>query len=184
MFDPAHPITFASALVSGAKLRQIVQGYFSAPYFSIDMVQVCRHWMFADFAAVRARMEDGVRVEAFGLCHPGGATGYSIEADGKKIAYLCDNEYEDTQLPGLSSFVEGADFIVWDGMFTAAELAERRGWGHSSIEQALAFFAHGLCAQLVISHHLPDQTDAALDRLAASMPAGVRFARDGMTLCL
>ena len=184
MFDPDNRITFASGVVDGARLRQIVQHYFSAPYFSIDVVRACVHWTFDDFAAVCARADDGVRLGAFRLSHPGGASGYSIEADGKKIVYLCDNEYEDAQLADLKAFVDGADVVVWDGMFTGAELAERRGWGHSSIEQGLAFFDCGLCAHLVISHHLPDRSDAALDRLAPSLPVGVCFARDGMTLCL
>ena len=31
------------------------------------------------------------------------------------------------------------DLAVWDGTYTEAELAEKTGWGHSSIEQALSF---------------------------------------------
>ena len=41
--------------------------------------------------------------------------GYSIEGDGRKMAYLLDNAYKPDQLEGLLKFVDGANCVL-DGI--------------------------------------------------------------------
>jgi ribonuclease BN (tRNA processing enzyme) len=67
-------------------------------------------------------------------------------------------------------------------MFTNDELTQKKGWGHSSIEQALDFFEAAAVSKVLISHHDPSRTDAQLDNLAISLPEGVDFAKDGMSI--
>ena len=52
---------------------------------------------------------------------------------------MCDNEFEADQRETLTAFAENTDVLIWDGMFTEKELVDRKGWGHSSIEQATKF---------------------------------------------
>ena len=60
---------------------------------------------------------------------PGGAAGYSIKSSDGKISYLCDNEYELSQFDELSQFSKDSDIVIWDGMFTDAELPSKKVGG-------------------------------------------------------
>ena len=56
----------------------------------------------------------------------------------------------------------------WDGMFTADELQQYQGWGHSSMEQGEAFLERSNCKRLAITHHAPYRTDIQLDAMQES----------------
>jgi ribonuclease BN (tRNA processing enzyme) len=69
-------------------------------------------------------------------------------------------------------------------MFTNDELIQKKSWGHSSIEQAIDFFEAANVSKVLISHHDPSRTDVQLDNLARSLPKGVDFAKDGMSVSI
>ena len=73
-----------------------------------------------------------------------------------------------------------SDIVIWDGMFTDAELPSKKGWGHSSIEQAIEFYNECNVKKLLIAHHDPGRLDSKLDELSSTLPDGIEFAYDGM----
>ena len=52
-------------------------------------------------------------------------------------------------------------------MFTDAELPSKKGWGHSSIEQAIEFYNECNVKKLLIAHHDPGRLDSKLDELSS-----------------
>ncbi len=67
-------------------------------------------------------------------------------------------------------------------MFTDAELPAKKGWGHSSMEQALSVKQSANISTMIIAHHNPSRTDEQLDILADSFSAeNLHFAQDGLT---
>ena len=60
---------------------------------------------------------------------------------------------------------EGADLLVHDAQYTADEYEKHVGWGHSSIDHALAFADMAKVGRLVTFHHDPEHDDATIDRL-------------------
>ena len=72
-----------------------------------------------------------------------------------------------SQLDGLLEFCKGTDLLIWDGMFTKEELFSKRGWGHSSIEQAEEFTKLCDVKKTVICHHAPYRSDTDIDELAS-----------------
>ena len=48
-------------------------------------------------------------------------------------------------------------------MYTGAEYMDHRGWGHSSYRDAIDFAIAAEVHTLVLFHHDPERTDAALD---------------------
>ena len=95
--------------------------------------------------------------------------GYSLKTEKGKFSYLLDNEYSNDQLDALLEFVDDSKMVIWDGMFTEEELKNRKGWGHSSIEQACIFADQANIGELRISHHSPSRTDDDLDTLSVSL---------------
>ena len=82
---------------------------------------------------------------------------------------LFDNEYHDNQKQDLIEFCEGADLVVWDGMFTEEELLLKQGGGHSSIERAQEFTSLASLKRMLITHHSPDRTDLELDEIGKTL---------------
>jgi len=82
---------------------------------------------------------------------------------------MTDNELPDPG-PDWDRFVNycrGADLLIHDAQYTDEELNAHRGWGHSSISQAVALANAAGVKRLGLFHHDPDRTDAALDEIVA-----------------
>ena len=64
-------------------------------------------------------------------------------------------------------FLAGADLVIHDAQYTAAEYAERVGWGHSPMEYVVDVAAEAGVKRLALFHHDPAHSDAELDRIVA-----------------
>jgi phosphoribosyl 1,2-cyclic phosphodiesterase len=132
---------------------------------------------------------DGFVVRTARLRHPGHTLGYRLTPIGgaESVAYVTDNELGSGGAYDVGpswrrdflDFLDGATVLIHDAMFTPAELAHHRGWGHSSYREALKLAAEAGVRRLVLFHHLPEHDDAAMDQLvreAQETAAGTKFA--------
>ena len=179
LLKPETKTFISSALVNSEKLNKIIRRYFSGDFFPIDLFDNLHNVTFSNFSEAQSMVKGGFTLEAIKLNHPGGSYGYSVKKNNKKCVFLCDNEFKTSQADELKTFVENADIIIWDGMFTNEELRSKAGWGHSSIEQGIDFFRNLNSGKIIISHHAPYRTDAELDMIEQNLPNGIHLARDG-----
>jgi ribonuclease BN (tRNA processing enzyme) len=130
--------------------------------------------------------------------HPGGAVGWRVEdaAGAPALVYLPDNEIGESHgRHGLRAAwvdaLRGTRLLLHDATYTPDDLPEHRGWGHSSWDEAVRLAAEASVERLVLFHHHPDRSDAAVDRivaearaLAASLgsPLRVLAAAEGLVL--
>ncbi len=118
------------------------------------------------------------------LNHPGGAAGYIVEKNYKKVCVFLDHEYglEPVIDNELINNARDSDLIVWDGMFLDEELPPKKGWGHSSIEQGIAFSEKTACKSLAIAHHAPSRNDEQLNEHSNNLTSDkVFFAYQGLS---
>ncbi len=89
--------------------------------------------------------------------------------------------------PRMVELARGADLLVHDAQFTAEELQKRRGWGHSSYDQAMQVAELAGVKRLALTHHDPEHDDEFLLRMEKlcqeRFPACV-LAREGMEISL
>lgn len=137
-----------------------------------------------EFRAIRPGMVfdvSGFEAQGVALNHPGGSVGYRVTDGERTIAYMTDTgpfakpgegvHAAKAPTPAeerIMNFLQGCDLVVYDTMYTLDEYLERPTWGHCYPE-----YAHSLCraagvGRLALFHHLPDASDAVLDRRAAS----------------
>ncbi|MEZ4425050.1 MAG: MBL fold metallo-hydrolase [Gemmatimonadota bacterium] len=123
--------------------------------------------------------------------HPGRTYGYRIGVPGRDVVFMPDNELGSSaegHIPfeAFVRFANGAAVLAHDAQFTADEIHRRGGWGHSSIEQAVALAEAAGVGKLVLVHHDPWRTDDQLDALTAAAAQRTRIpveaGRDGMRL--
>jgi phosphoribosyl 1,2-cyclic phosphodiesterase len=97
--------------------------------------------------------------------HPGGAFGYRIEREGKVFVFCTDVEHGDEIDQNVVRLAEQADLLVHEAQYTTEELKDKKGWGHSSYEQAIQVAEMAGVKQLAITHHDPDHDDDFLTRI-------------------
>ncbi len=97
----------------------------------------------------------------------------------------------DEQTEMLEQFYSGADLLIHDSQYTEREYHNKLGWGHSSIEHAVATARRAGVKKLALFHHDPDRTDDQLDELAEiycdpgkSGTTEIFFARENMEIDL
>ncbi len=97
--------------------------------------------------------------------HPGGAYGYRLERDGKVFVFCTDVEHGDDIDQNVVRLAEGADLLIHEAQYTSEELKDKKGWGHSSYEQAIQVAEMAGVKQLAITHHDPDHNDEFLTKM-------------------
>ncbi len=118
------------------------------------------------------------RVRTIRLRHPGTTLGFRLTPakGGPSLAYVTDNElgpgghYEvaATWRKDFVAFLSGVDLLIHDAMYTPAELALHRGWGHSTYEEAVTLALDAGAKKLVLFHHEPEHSDEEMDGLLAA----------------
>jgi len=119
--------------------------------------------------------------------HPGGAYTFRVERGGKVLVVCTDVEHEEQMDPQLVELARGADLLVHDAQFTAEELKNRRGWGHSSFDQAMQFAEMAGVKHLALTHHDPEHDDEFLQRiekLCQERFPNALLARQGMEIAI
>ncbi len=181
LFSIENQIHIASGLVERKELKEALSTAFAPPLFPLDLVNGNSTFNIMNFETFQAAAVDFFSIGTFSLSHPGGAAGYKIWIGNKSVVFALDHEYgSDKKLDAnLLRQCKNSDLVIWDGMFTDKELRHKQGWGHSSIEQAVAFSVTSNCKLLLITHHSPEREDQELNQLARDLlPSKVGFARE------
>ena len=189
IFNPSNSVTISSGLVDCDALKHVFTRAFQPMYFPIPLVETLKNLSFREFDLVRDNLLSTTQsiIEPIKLNHPGGASGYIVEENGKKLCCFLDHEFgiDDEIDTGLARVARNADLVIWDGMFLNSELQSKRGWGHSSVEQGVAFAEKSKCKKIAIAHHAPNRTDEQLKELENNLPSDhMFFAAEKMTITL
>jgi len=176
LFEPGREIHIWGPPSTTLGLRARLARYLSPPLFPVPLRELPSRLTLHDVPLDPFEVE-GLRVDADLICHPGSCVGYRIAENGLTLAYIPDHEpaLGARTFPGpqdwLSGYeiARGADLLIHDAQYTDEEYADRVGWGHSSITQAIQFAIACDVRRLVAFHHDPDHSDDMLDRLCADL---------------
>jgi len=187
----------------GGSIRHTLAGQMESTYFPVSLEQLGATIRYHDLGEARFQIDD-VTITTRYLNHPALTLAYKIEADGGGVVYACDHEPHSreaalgtAELTGQdalhAAFVAGADLLIHDTQYTAAEYPNKVNWGHSTYEYAMLVAREAGVGMLAFTHHDPlrsdDQIDALLESARESMlAAGSRIelyaASEGMTIPL
>ncbi len=190
-YDPSQKITVFTLGKDQRlhSLREIFEVQMQAQYFPVQLDHMGADFEFLeiDRASEHFTGINGVQtlITAHRLNHPGGAYGFRIERKGRVLVICTDVEHGEVMDPQLVELARGADLLVHDAQFTAAELEHRRGWGHSSYDQAMTFAELAGVKRLVMTHHDPEHDDDFLrrmEKLCQERFPNSLLAREGMEL--
>ncbi len=183
LYNPETEVHIWGPASTTLKLKHRLMRYLSPPLFPVRLRElpcqlVLHETPCGDFTI------GGFRISSALICHPGPTVGYRIVTADATLAYLTDHEpalgvqgfpsaRESTSGYALAADV---DLLIHDAQYSSEEYRNCVGWGHSSLEHALAFATLVKAKRVVPFHHDPAHLDEDLDRLiteavAAANPA-------------
>jgi phosphoribosyl 1,2-cyclic phosphodiesterase len=136
---------------------------------------------------IRYTTPGGVSVTASKQNHPGDSYGYRIEDAGRILVYCTDVEHVHGIDPGVVALARDADLLIHDAQYTPEELIEKKGWGHSSWEQAVEVAKKAGARRLALFHHDPEHTDDCLftiEKECQKRFPGAFLAREGAQITI
>jgi phosphoribosyl 1,2-cyclic phosphodiesterase len=176
-------------------LRERILRAFSPPLFPLDFRDVPARVTFHDLPGERWRT-GRISLLSDLVLHPGPTIGFRLETGNSSLAYLPDHEPALAGIEGRSpdwisggALAAGADLVLHDAQYLDEEYNARIGWGHSSVDDAVAFCRAVGARRLVLFHHEPERSDRALELLedrARELNQGDQLppvlAREGMVI--
>jgi phosphoribosyl 1,2-cyclic phosphodiesterase len=162
-YDPSRHFTI-SAFGRGRQpkdLKSIFEGQMQQEYFPVSLDQMGATFAFLEPAS-DVFVQGETRVTSYQHNHPGGAYTYRIEHRGRVLVFCTDIEHGDDIDPAIVQLARGADVLIHEAQYTPEELKHKKGWGHSSWEQAIEVARQAGVKRLALTHHDPDHDDAFL----------------------
>ncbi|MBW3534783.1 MAG: MBL fold metallo-hydrolase [Gemmatimonadetes bacterium] len=168
LYQPEARLRIVGPAQQDMDVRSLFAGQMGPIYFPVPFSAVAATATF-DHLNEGTWEEGGIRVSAMRVRHPSFTVGYRLEAEGRTLCYVPDNELvgashetADRWRERFTRFVGGADVLIHDAMYTDEEYASKEGWGHSTFRQAVELAADAGVRRLLFFHHAPERSDAAL----------------------
>lgn len=196
VYTPNTQVNVAVPAYSARDAEAKLGRYLNGIYHPVRLRDVAAQLAFRGVRPGRPFEIGPYAVRGVALNHPGGSTGYRIDAGGRSVVYLTDTAPLSRLDEGLSadrpptnsearviSVIQGADLLVMDTMFSYEEYLEKMTWGHSYPEYGAKLAEAAGVKHLCLFHHAPDASDDELDALGAQWAAydglEVSLAREG-----
>jgi phosphoribosyl 1,2-cyclic phosphodiesterase len=174
-YVPGNHLHIYSLRGAGKPLEKVFRGQMDADYFPVPLSSMQAHLHFEEMTGPVEIGPLTVRFEY--LNHPGLAIGFRVSVQDKVVVYVSDHEPFYRLQPGelgereerkIIDFSRGADLLIREAQYTEEEYPRKKGWGHSTIDDALRAAAEAQVRRLTIIHHDPAHDDDFLDRMVES----------------
>jgi phosphoribosyl 1,2-cyclic phosphodiesterase len=171
-------------------LRDALEGQMQYSYFPVQLDELGAEIRYHELVEGTFRIAD-VTIRTRYLNHPALTFGYRLEAEGATIVYSSDHEPHSRHLADGTGeiggedrrhcdFLSGADLVIHDAQYNAEEYPQKIGWGHSTVEYALAMCRAAGVKRVALTHHDPSRDDDAIDRIIAKARADLQDVASGM----
>ena len=147
--------------------------------FPVKFEELVSNVMFNSFEDL-SDIQSEVHIEKLKTNHPRGAYAYAIKHHQKRVVFSPDNELKVPGKPTTSfdefvKFTKDADILIHDAQYLPNEIEQKRGWGHSSIDDLCELANKAKVKKVIVFHHDPVRTDSDLDALYKLIPTYLKL---------
>ncbi len=195
LFDPSMEVHIWGPASSSRSLHSRLSRYLSPPLFPVLIRDLpCK--------LILHEIENSIfeigpfSIQSGYIIHPGATVGYRVTGNHSVLTYMPDHEpalghtgiIQDRKWLSGIDLASGADLLLHDAQYTAKEYLSKKGWGHSSIEDAALFASMAGVKHVLFSHHDPYRTDTQLNEILSAFHKETSYqfksemAREGMEL--
>ncbi|MDA8243076.1 MAG: response regulator [Elusimicrobia bacterium] len=170
-YNPRNKFMVFSVHGAHGSLGRIFTQSMSLDYFPVPLSSLAAKLGFVE---MKGPVDLGAaRVSFQHMNHPGVCIGFRVEVQGRAVTYLSDHEpfarlggTSDLSLrqdAEIAAFARGSDLVIREAQYTEEEYTSRKGWGHSTYDDAARFALESGVKRMAITHHDPYRTDVELD---------------------
>lgn len=205
LYSPQSEIHCFSPKILDHSLPDVVQQMINPPYFPVCYHEVPCKFVFNEIKEINTvyftnddyqlnspsevlDINWKIKISCMrNLTHPkGGGFFYKLETvTGVKVVLATDTEGFIGGDQRLINFAKNADLLVHDAHYTPEEYPNFQGFGHSTYEMACEIANKAGVKNLLLTHHDPDRTDAALfniEQQARELFPSTKIATEDMIL--
>lgn len=172
LYNPNIQVHFWGPSTALEPLLNRLRRYFSPPLFPVRLNELPKHPIVHEINNSEFVIGD-IKIKSAYICHPGPTLGFRMTDGDSVFAYMPDHEpaLGSANFPNEAEWTSGyeiaenADLLFHDGEYTAAEYQTKIGWGHSSLQDAVAFGTLAKVKKLAIFHHDPLNSDERLSKI-------------------
>ena len=175
LFDPEMEIHIWGPASSSRTLHSRLSRYLSPPLFPVLIRDLpCKLTLH--------EIEDSTfeigpfTIRSDYVIHPGPTVGYRVSGRHSVVTYIPDHEpalgrngmvRDNKWLSGID-LSTAADLLLHDAQYTDQEYQSKKGWGHSSIDDAALFASMAGVKHVLLAHHDPSHSDLQLNEIFAA----------------
>lgn len=184
-WNPSGGTRIFTCLRGTKPLKEQIFGAFGPPYWPLPMDKVAHAECLPVFPGKTFTL-GSLKITPFVAQHPDTTISFHV-TDGKKtLVYLLDSEIplmSELMYAQLIEYCREVDLVVFDASYTPDDYISRRGWGHSTVREAVELKADSGCKQILLTHFEPLYSDETIDTLKYYPGAeGFLVAREGMEI--
>ncbi|MEO6134459.1 MAG: MBL fold metallo-hydrolase [Ginsengibacter sp.] len=197
LFEPGMDVHIWGPVSSSQTLHTRLSRYLSPPLFPVLIRDLPCKLTLHEIANSHFTIGP-FNIQSEYIIHPGPTVGFRVSTGKSVFTYIPDHEpalgekgiIPDTKWISGYNLAAGADLLLHDAQYTAAEYKAKKGWGHSSINDAALFASIAGVKHILFAHHDPFRTDDQLNEMFAAFkidnnyPFKYELAREGMAINL
>ncbi|MFN8670702.1 MAG: MBL fold metallo-hydrolase [Candidatus Sericytochromatia bacterium] len=170
-----------------AHLEDILSQQMKYPFFPVPIPKSPSKINFNDVKENQEISIGDIKVTAYRANHPDGCLAYRVDYGGKSLVYATDTEHTGSVDKNLIKASENADIFIYDCNYTEEEYEMRKGWGHSTWNEALKIMKESGAKKLILWHHDPMHNDSFITDLENKVKehfSNTKAAEEGMIIKL
>jgi phosphoribosyl 1,2-cyclic phosphodiesterase len=149
-------------------LTRVFDDHMGNGFFPVAFDQLKARIDFLNRVARTPINLNGVIIDSIPLNHPQGGLGYRIREDENSLVFITDNELgggSSRRFRDFVKFAKACNLLIHDSQYLPEEMADHRGWGHSTYKEAVALAAEAGVKRLLLTHHDPSRSDEQVHQL-------------------
>ena len=175
LFDPAMEVHIWGPASSSRTLHSRLSRYLSPPLFPVLLRDLPCNLTLHEIE--NSIFEIGpFTIQSAYVIHPGPTVGFRVTGRHSVFTYIPDHEpalgkkgiIPDSKWISGIALASGADLLLHDAQYTDQEYESKKGWGHSSMEDAGLFASIAGAKHVLFSHHDPYRSDSQLNEIFAA----------------
>ncbi|MBC7629762.1 MBL fold metallo-hydrolase [Ferruginibacter sp.] len=197
LFDPSMEVHLWGPAGSTRTLHSRLSRYLSPPLFPVLIRDLPCKLILHEIGNHTFKIGH-FTIQSNYIIHPGPTVGYRVSGKNSVFAFMPDHEpalgkvgiiRESKWISGID-IARDADLLLHDAQYTQGEYESKKGWGHSSMEDAALFASMAGVKHLLFAHHDPSRTDDQLNEIFAAFqknthyPFVCQLSREGMEITL
>lgn len=153
-------------------VKEVLKTLFSFPFHPINTEEIFSKVLFHDIKKDDiVNLENSISIKVFETIHNDGCLSFKLNYLDKNICYITDTENYKNSNINLLDYAQNSDILIYDSTYTqdeyigALDNKPKKGWGHSTWENAVEFAKESNSKQLILFHHSTEHSDELLEKI-------------------